>query len=363
MGMRHPAAYMKFGAELLLEITDVAYGGDGIARHDGRVVFVPFTIPGEKIRVRITDVRRGWARAVVRQILEPSPDRVTPPCPYFMRCGGCAYQHIAYERQLALKAHQVSETLRRIGKIPSPPVEPTRSSPLEYHYRNRITVHVHPPTIGFHGVKSERIVDVDKCLLAEEAVQQALTHLRSKKYLHPGPATLRANRQHAGFRQVNDGAAKILASVVIEMAETGASCVDAYCGTGFFARKLASNFQRILGIDWDERAITAAREDAQSQEDYRVGDVEKLLPQTLEELPKSTVLLDPPSQGLSPAVIETLRNIQPPRLIYVSCDPATLARDIAKLSPAYQLVRAVPVDMFPQTASIETACLLHRFPA
>lgn len=350
---------MKPGAELSLDITDVAYGGDGIARHEGRVIFVPFTIPGEKIQARITDVRRGWARAEARRISAPSPARVAAPCPCFMHCGGCAYQHIAYGRQLEIKTRQVSEALRRIGKISSPPVEPARPSPLEYRYRNRITVHVQPPAIGFRGTDPRRIVDVADCMLADDAVNTALTRLRSKKRLRPGPATLRNEPRHTGFRQVNDGAAEVLSGVVAEMAGCGAALLDAYCGSGFFARKLAGAFDRVIGMDWDGRAIDAARASAGSGEDYRAGDVEELLPRALAEVPGCVVLLDPPSQGLAPAVIETLLRARPPRLVYVSCDPATLARDMAALSAAWRLIRAVPVDMFPQTAAIETACLLE----
>ncbi|MFM8231748.1 MAG: class I SAM-dependent RNA methyltransferase, partial [Chthoniobacterales bacterium] len=161
---------MKRGAEIELEIADVAYGGDGIARHEGRIVFVPFTITGEQVRVRITDVHKSYARAEVRQVLVPSPDRVAPPCPVFMRCGGCAYQHIAYPKQLEIKTRQVSEALRRIGKIAEPPVEPARPSPKDYHYRNRITVHVQPPEIGFRGTDPRRLVEVKECLLAEDRV-------------------------------------------------------------------------------------------------------------------------------------------------------------------------------------------------
>ena len=119
---------MKSGDEATLEITDVAYGGAGLARHEGRVVFVPFTIPGETVRARITKVTRGWMQARVMDVLTASPDRIAPPCPWFGRCGGCAYQHIAYPRQLEIKTLQVSEALRRIGKFPEPPVEPARPS-------------------------------------------------------------------------------------------------------------------------------------------------------------------------------------------------------------------------------------------
>lgn len=351
---------MKRGAEMELEITDVAYGGDGIARHEGRVVFVPFAIPGEKVAARVTEVHRSYARADIRSVTVPSPDRVAPPCPVFMRCGGCAYQHIAYPRQLEIKTRQVAETFRRIGKIPEPPVEPARPSPKDYHYRNRITVHVDPPDIGFRGTDPRRLVEVKECLLAEERVNAALSALRAKKRLRPGPATLRADQEHTGFRQVNDGAALVLAAAVTELAGGGDVLVDAYCGAGFFAKRLLGSFSRVIGIDWDERSTNHARTGAEAREIYFTGDTAALLPEILAENKPQVVLLDPPAQGIAQEVIETLLTASVPRIVYVSCDPATLARDIGKLSERYTLRRAIPVDMFPQTASIETAALLER---
>ncbi len=349
---------MKRGEEAVFEITDVAYGGAGIARHEGRVVFVPFTIPGETVRARIGKVTRGWMQAEALEILAASPDRVSPPCPVFGRCGGCAYQHIAYPRQLEIKTRQVSEALRRIGKYPAPPVGPARPSPLAYGYRNRITVHVVPPHIGFRGLDPRKVIDIRACLLAEESVNDALVRLRTKSRPRPGPATLRADPEARGFRQVNDGAAAVLATVVAEMAGTADLLVDAYCGAGFFAKQMRGQFARVLGIDWDARSIEAAQRDAGSNEEYHAGDAAELLPGALNSPETTVVLLDPPAQGVAPAVIRTLLEIRPFRLVYVSCDPATLARDLHALSGAYELQRAVPVDMFPQTASIETACLL-----
>ena len=351
---------MRRGEDIELEITDVAYGGDGIARHEGRVVFVPFSIPGEKVAARVTDVHRSYARAEIRNVIVPSPDRVAPPCPLFMRCGGCAYQHIAYTRQLEIKTRQVAEAFRRIGKISDPPVEPARRSPKDYHYRNRITVHVQPPDIGFRGTDPRRLVEVKECLLAEENVNAALSALRAKKRLRPGPATLRSGHEHTGFRQVNDSAAEVLAEVVTDLAGGGDVLVDAYCGTGFFAKRLLGNFTRIIGIDWDERSTEHARAGADARETYFTGDAANLLPGILADHKPQVVLLDPPAQGAAPEVIQALLDAKVSRTVYVSCDPATLARDIAKLSGSYRLVRVIPIDMFPQTASIETAALIER---
>lgn len=351
---------MKPGAEIALEITGAAYGGAGLGRHEGRVVFVPFTIPGERVRARVARVHRSYLAADAVGVENPSPDRVEPPCPLFRRCGGCAYQHIAYPRQLEIKTRQVAEALQRIGKISEPPVEDARPSPREYGYRNRITVHVEPPAIGFRGTDPRRIVNVERCLLAEDEVNAKLARLRSKRHLRPGPATLRSGEPGGGFKQVNDGAAQVLASVAAEMAGSGDALVDAYCGAGFFAKAMRGAFARVVGIDWDERSIEAARANAQPGEEYIAGDTAALLPEVLAKEPGAVVLLDPPAQGLAAEVVQTLLLAAPPRLVYISCDPPTLARDIAKFSASYALTRAVPVDMFPQTASIETAALLER---
>jgi 23S rRNA (uracil1939-C5)-methyltransferase len=350
---------MRRGEDIDLEITDTAYGGDGIARHEGRVVFVPFAIPGEKVRARVVDLHRSYARAEIRTVSTPSPDRMAPPCPLFMRCGGCAYQHMAYARQLEIKTRQVAEAFRRIGKIADPPVEPARPSPQEYHYRNRITVHVQPPEVGFRGVDPRKLVEVKECLLAEQRVNAALSALRAKKRLRPGPATLRSDPEHTGFRQVNDGAAQVLAEVVAELGGRGEALVDAYCGAGFFAKRMLGNFSRIIGIDWDERSTGHARAGAGTRETYFTGDAATLLPGILSESTPQVVLLDPPAQGVAPEVVQTLLEAKVGRIVYVSCDPATLSRDAGKLAPGYRLARAVPVDMFPQTASIETAALLE----
>ena len=350
---------MRPREEVTLQIESIAYGGDGIGRHEGRVVFVRFTIPGEQVRVRVTKSQRQWARAELLEIITASPDRIAPPCPCFTRCGGCAYQHIAYPRQLEIKTQQVAEALRRIGKFADPPVEPALPSPRDYGYRNRITVHVDPPAIGFRGTDPRELVDIKSCLLAEEGVNAALVALRAKRYPRPGPATLRSDPESRGFRQVNDEAAEVLAALVENMAGSGGLLVDAYCGAGFFAKRLRGNFARIVGLDWDTRSIEAASKDASAHEEYRAGDTAELLPAALGAPSETTVLLDPPAQGLAPSVIDTLLAARPSRIVYVSCDPATLARDLSRLAAGYELVRAAPVDMFPQTASIETACLLE----
>jgi tRNA/tmRNA/rRNA uracil-C5-methylase (TrmA/RlmC/RlmD family) len=171
------------GSEISLVVERMAFGGAGIGRlSDGRVCFVPRVIPGERVRAHIRARHASYVEADLKEVLEPSADRVRPKCPVFGRCGGCHYQHLTYARQLAIKFQQVAEALQRLGGISNPPVEPIVPSPLEFHYRNRITVHAKSGRIGFFGPRSRHIVEVTQCPIATESVNALLTRLRSS---HP----------------------------------------------------------------------------------------------------------------------------------------------------------------------------------
>src|SRR3982751_865454 len=162
-----------------LKIHDIAFGGKGVARENGKAVFVPYTIEGETVLAEIVRERKQFAEAELVEIRQSSPHRVPPPCPYFGRCGGCAYQHIEYEHQLAIKWRQVRDLLRRIGKISEPPMRPMIASPAVYGYRNRITVHVQDGVIGFFRRESNRLIDIERCPISMDAVNTALAALRS----------------------------------------------------------------------------------------------------------------------------------------------------------------------------------------
>ncbi len=351
-------------AEGLVEISieSVAYGGAGVGRIDGKVVFVPASLPGERLLIELTRRKSSFAEGRIVRVLEASPDRVAAPCPWFGQCGGCAYQHVRYEAQPELKRLQVREVLARLGGIKDPPVEAAVASPQPWAYRNRITVRAAGGKVGFLGRRGHRVIDVTECLLASPAVNQELTSLRARQP-RGGVHTLREPGSGRGFRQVNDAAAELLAGVVSGMTGSGLPwLVDAYCGAGFFASRLAQRFARTVGLEWDARCLEGQK--APSFE-FRLGDVSTLLPPLLDELAASgpgVLLLDPPAQGVSPAVLRAVLEHPPARLVYVSCDPATLARDLGRLASGFRVQRVVPIDMFPQTASIETAALLLPSP-
>lgn len=350
--------------ETSLLIENLAFGGAGVGRlPDGRVCFVHQTLPQERVVVNVIREKKSFVEAEAVRLTEISPDRVIPRCPIFGKCGGCAYQHIAYPRQLEIKRAQMAELLRRVGGIQNADVRPVIPSPLEWEYRNRISVHVENGNVGFHGRKSHRVIPASTCPIATADLNLQLAALAKRPPRENQRITLREKSEYHGFSQVNPGAAEILADVVAGMlAGENGLLVDAYCGAGFFSKKQSSHFQKITGIEWSAGAVRAAKEKASGNETYLAGAVEMHLARVLEaESPERTaLLLDPPAEGLSPEVLETIRQYMPATVVYVSCDPSTLSRDLKKLGDRYFVDFIQPVDMFPQTAEIEAAAKLKR---
>ncbi len=348
---------------ITLAIESIGFGGAGVGRlPDGRVCFVPLTLPGERAEVRIIREKKSFTEAEVVRLAEVSVDRVIPRCPVFGRCGGCAYQHVRYERQLALKTGQVREVLRRIAGLADADVRPMLASPQEWSYRNRLGVHVANHQVGFFGRKSNRIVPVSDCPIASPDVNARLAALAANPPREDQKITLREDAGFHGFSQVNPGAAAILADVVAEMlAGGGDHLVDAYCGAGFLSSRPKDNFRTLTGIEWSAGAGRAARAGARAGDRFLEGAVEAHLPTALAAAdPVATSLIvDPPAEGLSREVVDAILANPPAALAYVSCDPPTLARDLKALSEKFRLDFVQPVDMFPQTAEIEVAAILR----
>jgi len=354
-----------------LSIEDVAFGGKGVARDNGKAVFVPFTIEDEKVSAQIVREKKQFAEAEVVDLKETSPHRVEALCPYFGRCGGCAYQHIDYEHQLAIKFRQVRDVLQRIGKLKDVPMRSIIPSPLDYNYRNRITVHAQEGVIGFYQRDSHRLIDIERCPIAMDEVNRALAELRRQR-VRDGHYTLRAESGSLVFSQTNDAVAKALRDLVAQFVPGGQQLlVDAYCGAGFFAKALLDRFERVIGIDWDRFAIEAAKKNATAKETYIAGDIENELAAVAAPLSRGdveaikdrrslvTLLVDPPATGLTENIRRTIVDLAPSTLIYVSCNPPTLARDLAELQQKFRIESVTPLDMFPQTAEIEVAVHLH----
>jgi len=356
-----------------LKIEDVAFGGKGVAREQGKAVFVPYTVEGELVSAEIVREKKQFAGAELVEVKESSPHRVEPQCHYFGRCGGCAYQHVSYEHQLAIKWRQVRDALQRIGKLKDVPMRPIIPSPRQYAYRNRITVHAQDGAVGFFRRDSHRLIDIEHCPISSDEVNRALAELRAQPYVRDGHYTLRASASARIFSQTNAPVADALRDLIVDLVPPKQELlIDAYCGAGFFAKALLDNFERVIGIDWDKFAIDAARENATAKETYIAGDVEDVeaavsaaftssdvQPRALGTSAATTMIVDPPALGLNANVRKAILELSPPTFIYVSCNPPTLARDLRELQQKFAINSVTPLDMFPQTAEIEVLVHLH----
>jgi 23S rRNA (uracil1939-C5)-methyltransferase len=359
-----------------LKIEDVAFGGKGVARDEGKAVFIPFTIEGERVTAEIVREKKQFAEGELVDLLEASPERVVPGCPYFGRCGGCSYQHISYAHQLELKARQVEQATRRIGRLEEPSMRLMVPSPLPYGYRNRITVHAQEGVVGFYRRDVHQLMDIERCPIAAPEVNDALAQLRAGR-VRDGHYTLRAHSGPRVFAQTNDAVAEALAALLAEiLSGEGKLLIDAFCGAGFFTKRLAPQFERVVGIDWDRFAIDAARKDARPNEIYIAGDVTMELAKASRSgdfpvadpdqrrsgdrrsLDSWALIVDPPATGLSSEMRRAILESPPRTMIYVSCNPPTLARDIAELRQRFEVISITPFDMFPQTAEIEVVAHL-----
>lgn len=380
--MIEASAGLRVGDKRVVTIEDAAFGGDGVARCEDFVIFVPFVIPGEQVEVEITEVKKRFARARLVAVRQPSPDRVSPACRYFGVCGGCQYQHVAYGRQLELKRKQIADLMERLGHFPRTVVEPVVACPQGYAYRNRIMVRTQwnkltqSRVLGFIGHDDRFVVDIEECLLAEPVLNEELTKVRAnpppkgglKVVLRQTPSDWEVPPD--SFFQNNIPALPRLVAAVracLREARTR-HLADVYCGVGFFAIELGDLVESFAGVEIDLPAVQAARRNAARQGrtngEFLVGDAHALLPELLDRFAaeQTTVILDPPRRGCLPATLALLRQIRPAQIIHVSCHPATLARDLSILcaSGVFELRRIVPVDMFPQTQHVECVADLRR---
>ncbi len=365
----------KVGDRLDVTIVDIAFGGEGVARTDGLVVFIPFVAPGEQVRVEVVERKRDFARARVLEILHPSPDRIAPACRYFGECGGCQYQHLDYPSQLRIKHAQVAAHFERIAGLPAEVVSPVVPCPTAYGYRNRIMVRrqwnkpEQRAVLGYLRHDSRLVVDVERCEIAEPALNEQLGRLRENPPPRNAPkAVLRImpddwNLHRDSFFQTNFHLLPGLVDAVRRcVKESGARhVVDAYCGIGFFALQLADMVESFVGVEIDTQAIRCARANAAqrhaTQGEFIAGKTEELLGSLLArfDAAKTAVVLDPPRAGCHAAGLEARMHAHPAHSVYVSCHPAPLARDAKRLCSegGYTLHRVTPLDMFPQTQHIE----------
>ena len=444
--------------ELELTVDSLAYGGNGVARLNGFVVFVRRGLPGDRVRARVTKVQRRHAEALATEVIEAGPNRVDAPCAHYPACGGCRFQDLAYEAQIAAKAAQVADALGRLGGIPEPPLESILPAEDVFHYRNKLeysfTQLEDGPTLGFHKAgRWDEVLEVERCWLTTDggnairnavrawareerlvAYDQAeqngyLRHLVVREGRNTGQVLvqlvtaagekfdtgqfvdvlrrfaevrsihwsvnnsaaevtnlptrllwgeeaieeelcgLRFRVRPNAFLQTNTRMAERIYALAREFAAlTGRETVyDLYCGIGTIGLTLAADALTVWGIDVSEESIACALENADLNGITNAAFFAGNVGQSLEELRERTgdpdvVVVDPPRAGLAGKALRRLGEIGAPRIVYVSCNPTTLASDSKRLrlDYGYELVRARPVDMFPHTPHVETVALLER---
>jgi 23S rRNA (uracil1939-C5)-methyltransferase len=402
-----------------ITLSGLAYGGDALGRDaDGRMVFVPFALPGERVKVEIVEVHQRWARGRLVEVIESSPERIEPRCRHFTDCGGCHYQHMPYSTQPQAKAEIVRSQLERIGGFEDPPVETALPSPSPWNTRNHLQFNLtHDAHIGFMAAGSQRVVPIEECHLPEPALADLWPRLDVERipgldriglrsgaegecmimlegegapemevvidlpasvvWLAPGGILVLAGEKSLSFEildrafvvsagsffQVHTALAGELVQYVLRelRVQPGETIFDLYAGVGLFSAFLAQEGARVIAIEDSSRACSDFEQNLKEFDDVELYEaaVEITLP-AIRSRPDA-VIVDPPRAGLSRKAVQQLIDLAPPRLVYVSCDPATLARDGRRLAEAgYHLERCTPIDLFPQTFHIETVSLWQR---
>jgi 23S rRNA (uracil1939-C5)-methyltransferase len=392
-----------------IRIEKLVYGGEGLARVEGEVLLTPFVLPGETVEVERTETRHHVQHARLLSVIEASPERAAPPCPVFTECGGCQYQHAGYEAQLRLKGDILAETLRRVGKIEFDAARIGVESGTPFGYRNRVQLHIQGGRIGYRAMQSRRLVPIAQCPIASPKLDAIVVRLSqlvrdrrwpnfieqieiftdetqiqwnvleatrpvAKRFFEwmaeefpgtvAGPLLYAVNEDSftvsgTSFFQVNRHLLPRLAQLAIGDAG-GAEAWDLYAGVGLFSLPLARRFEKVIAVESGRAASTDLRQNAKHARlkiDAVAQNTEAFL--TASKAPPDFVLADPPRSGLGKIAVARLLELAPPAVVIVSCDPATLARDLASLTTRYEIDRLTLVDLFPQTYHLETIAALR----
>lgn len=370
------------GEKLMVKIDRLSVGGKGVARHEGFVVFVPDTLPGEMVEIEVTKVKSSFAEARLVTVTQASEHRVAPACPVASTCGGCDWQHINYPEQLRQKRELLLESLGKFTGIDrnklNSLVGETVPSPNEFRYRNRIQLHHYAGKLGYHRRGSHDIVDITDCLIAENSIVTQLERIKPElAKAKPGRIEIHATHrmEPGGFSQVNSGQNQNLVTFVIGEIQNrlgkksdvaDLAVFDLFAGAGNFSLPLARLGIHVTAVELNAESVSRAQSEINNLSLFNLrfvqNDVAAFLRDIRGKEPKvEVVLLDPPRAGCSPEVVDELIKLNPTNLVYVSCDPVTLARDLKFFFAAhYCFESATPFDMFPQTSHVETVTVLSK---
>jgi len=382
------------GESIRVEIERILPGGVGLAHAGGKTVLVSLAAPGDELRVQVEREQGNVLFASVVEVLAPSPVRIEPPCPYFGRCGGCDFQQLTYEAQLAAKADIIADCLQRITRMDHVPHITVHPSPNNWRYRVRATWQIDQDKreIGYYERGSRRVCDVAECAVLLPELQETLARVRSTDWLEFPPElkhldvvtgeddvslappfgefetnelSLRVGSEvyqynAQAFFQINPALLPQLMEFALSDAG-GETALDLYCGVGLFTLPLARRFARVVGVEGNSVATRFARRNLQQADLTNARVVTASVAEWMRSKSGEVdfVLLDPPRAGAESAVIKGMLELHPQRISYVSCDPATLARALKKLiAGGYAIESVAGFDLFPQTHHVETVVLL-----
>ena len=391
----------EYHQEIEIAIDSLTNLGSGVGRIDGWVVFVPFSLPGETVKARVFRNDKNCSHADLVEVLTKSPDRIIPACPLFGECGGCQYQHLSYDKQLAWKTRQVGELMKHMAAITFP-VNDCLSSNQTWNYRSKITPHFEKAKdgdlgpIGFLAFgRRSMLIDVPQCPIAMETINRELPAIRdglrarSNIFKRGATVLLRATEdrvetdfkaiatEHVGnlkfqflagdFFQNNPFILPAFTEYVAKQAAAGGAkfLVDAYCGSGLFSLTLAKRFEQVAGVEVSETSCEWARKNAAANQitnaKFLTASAEAIFAEINFSAAETSVVIDPPRKGCTPEFIDQLVKFAPSRVVYVSCDPATQVRDLKQLTEGgYQLVDVQPFDLFPHTRHLECVMTLVK---
>ena len=415
---------MTVNDEYNVKIQSVSSDGNGVARIDGMAVFVPFTAAGDEARIKITRVKKSYAEGRLIELTVPSPDRTAPDCPHYMLCGGCALRHIKYEKQLAIKKEIVENAMRRIGGFKDFTCEEIIGMENPSRYRNKTVFHIGKNGVGFYSQKSHTVIPVTDCAIGA-AENAAITNAAkcgadsvfTRKSFSTGEIAVAVTAQNTdkteliksltaackdisgiflndekiygqdtitdtlggikfkispeSFYQVNPVQTEKLYAKALEYANADKTksekkVLDVYCGIGTISLCAAKTAKHVIGVEIVERAILDAKENARINDianaEFYAGSAEKLVPMLIKDGERpDVVILDPPRRGSDEKTLAAIVKAKPERVVYVSCNPSTLARDARYLADnGYKIDRATAVDLFPHTHHIECAMLMIK---
>lgn len=352
--------------KFVLKIENLAGNGSGVGRFEGKVCFVPWSVPGDILSVQVKKKRKKYIDATILEIIEKSPHRAAPPCPYYFKCGGCQLQHIGYESQCRFKKEIIRNALKRIGRLDENCVEDVVPAKNIWHYRSKIELHRDAKNrIGFYKPGSHEVVEIERCLIADERLNEKIPLLKNNQGASSSiHLTLNGS---SSFSQAHREQNEILIRLVLELTapKPDENIFDFYCGGGNFTIPLSREASSVWGVEKSSEGYNEALQLKEKEEIQNVAFIHASVAKALVTL-KGTdcdkIIVNPPRYGMTEE-IRGVVSFRPARIVYVSCDPATFARDASHLKDAgYSLQKCIPIDMFPHTIHCELVSLFVLSP-